>query len=217
MSEYGDIFCRQNLPMKKNPKSLPHPVMQARKPAIEAEYLTKPMHLQTTKQRYEFGQALRVKCPREAHAEFVIDRPDREDPMELLIASSHERIENLLPLRYGRMVASPFAFYRGAAVIMAADLAVTKATDYAVQSCGDSHLANFGAFATPERNIIFDINDFDETFPCSWEWDLKRLAASFAIASAHNGHKRSEGMAYSRTGGGMLPRQDGRVIEDDLP
>ncbi|MFA6212362.1 MAG: DUF2252 domain-containing protein [Candidatus Obscuribacterales bacterium] len=181
--------------MKKNPKSQPAPVMLARQPAIEAEYLTKPMHLQTTKERYEFGQAMRVKCSREAHAEFVLDRPGREDPMDLLIASSHERIESLLPLRYGRMVASPFAFFRGAAVIMASDLSVTKATDYAVQSCGDSHLANFGAFATPERNIIFDINDFDETFPCSWEWDLKRLAASFAIASAHNGHKRSEGMA----------------------
>lgn len=181
--------------MPKNPKSLPPPVMQANEPHIQAAYLTKPMHLQTRNERYEFGQALRAKCPRETQADFVLDRKGRPDPIELLIASSHERIESLLPLRYGRMVVSPFAFFRGSAIIMAADLAIDPSTDYAVQSCGDAHLANFGAFATPERNIIFDINDFDETFPASWEWDLKRLAASFAIASANNGHKRSDGMA----------------------
>ncbi len=99
----------------------------------------------------------------------------------------------MLPIRYGRMVSSPFAFFRGARSHYGGDLADTPSSSYAVQSCGDCHLLNFGAFATPERNIVFDINDFDETFPAPWEWDLKRLAASFAIASYNNGHKRSDG------------------------
>jgi uncharacterized protein (DUF2252 family) len=162
---------------------------------MEAAYLAKPVHLHTRKDRNEFGRALRVQFPREDHSDFTIDRSDREDPVQLLIASSAERVASLLPIRYGRMFSSAFAFFRGAAAIMASDLADTLSSDYAVQSCGDCHLVNFGAFATPERNIVFDINDFDETFPASWEWDLKRLAASFAIASAHNGHRRSDGIA----------------------
>jgi len=159
---------------------------------FEAAYLKKPIHLQTREDRYEVGRAMRVACPREAHAEFTVDAPGRADPIELLIESSHGRIESLLPIRYGRMMTSAFAFYRGAAITMAADLEKVPTTGYSVQSCGDSHLLNFGAFATPERNIVFDINDFDETFPAPWEWDLKRLAASFVIASRHNGHKWSE-------------------------
>ena len=138
------------------------------------------------------GWALRETCPRAYHSEYQVDWKKRRNPIELLIESSQGRIESLLPIRYGRMATSPFAFFRGAAVIMAADLVQTPDTGYAVQSCGDSHLCNFGAFATPERNIIFDINDFDETFPAPWEWDLKRLAASFVIASKHNGHKKSD-------------------------
>src|SRR5262249_45540158 len=108
------------------------------------------------------------------------------------------RIADLLPIRYGRMLASPFAFFRGAASIMAADLASVPNSGYAVQSCGDCHLMNFGAFATPERNVIFDINDFDETFPSPFEWDIKRLAASFAIASKHNGHKLEDALDSAR-------------------
>ena len=99
--------------------------------------------------------------------------------MEILLEDSKGRVERLVPIRYGRMVASPFAFFRGTAGIMAADLATTPSTGYVVQSCGDCHLMNFGAFATPERRVIFDINDFDETYPAPWEWDLKRLATSF--------------------------------------
>jgi Uncharacterized protein conserved in bacteria (DUF2252) len=163
--------------------------------AIKADYLSKPSHLHTRKDRYEAGRALREKCPREAHAEYKVDWRGREDPIKLLIRSSKGRIERLLPIRYGRMQVTPFTFLRGAAVIMAADLAETPTTGYAVQSCGDCHVLNFGAFATPERNVIFDINDFDETFPAPWEWDLKRLAASFAVASRNNGHKRSDGIA----------------------
>ncbi|MBU6451219.1 MAG: DUF2252 family protein [Cyanobacteria bacterium REEB67] len=152
------------------------------------------------KDRYEAGRALRVKCPRDAHSEYKINWRERPESVQLLIESSVGRIEELLPIRYGRMLASPFAFFRGAAVVMTADLAQTPSTGYAVQACGDCHLMNFGAFATPERNIVFDINDFDETFPAPWEWDLKRLAASFVIASRHNGHKRGD----SRTAAARL-------------
>jgi uncharacterized protein (DUF2252 family) len=108
------------------------------------------------------------------------------DPIQLLEESSKGRIPELLPIRYGRMMQSPFAFYRGAAAIMAADLAQTPVTGLRVQVCGDCHLVNFGGFATPERRLIFDINDFDETLPGPWEWDLKRLAASFVIACRNN-------------------------------
>ncbi len=160
-------------------------------PPLHADYLEKPAHLQTRKDRYELGRAMRVVCPREAHSEYTVDWADRRDPVELLVESSEGRIESLLPIRYGRMSMSPFAYFRGAAIAMAADLADTPETGYAVQCCGDSHLCNFGAFATPERKVIFDINDFDETFPAPWEWDLKRLAASFYIAGRHNEHKNS--------------------------
>ena len=161
---------------------------------VNAAYLDKPAHLRTRDERFEAGRALRVSCPRESHAGFS-PAEARPDPIELLIQSSEGRIEHLVPIRYGRMLASPFAFYRGAAAIMAADLADTPCTGIGVQACGDAHLMNFGAFATPERRIVFDINDFDETYPAPWEWDLKRLAASFVIASRHNGHKGSEARA----------------------
>lgn len=164
-------------------------------PPLHADYLEKPAHVRSLKDRFELGAAMRELCPRDAHAEFALDRKGRGDPVELLIDSSKGRIESLVPIRYGRMSTSPFAFYRGAAVLMAADLVATPETGYAVQSCGDSHLCNFGAFATPERNISFDINDFDETFPAPWEWDLKRLAASLVIACSHNGYRKSEGRA----------------------
>jgi uncharacterized protein (DUF2252 family) len=164
---------------------------------IDAAYLKKPAHSRTRKDRFEAGRAMRAACPREAHATFDVGRPRRKDPIKLLIASSEGRLDELLPIRYGRMLASPFAFFRGASVIMAADLSKTPSSGYAVQACGDCHLMNFGAFATPERNIVFDINDFDETFPAPWEWDLKRLAASFVIASRHNEHNSKSSRATS--------------------
>lgn len=161
-------------------------------PSVHADYLEKSAHLRTLEDRFEHGRAMRENCPREAHAEYTVNWKKRPDPVDLLVESSKGRIESLLPIRYERMATSPFAFYRGAAITMAADLAQAPDCGYTVQCCGDSHLCNFGAFATPERNIIFDINDFDETFPAPWEWDLKRLAASFIIASGHNGHKKSD-------------------------
>jgi uncharacterized protein (DUF2252 family) len=128
------------------------------------------------------GKAARDRVPRSTHAAWK-PADDRPDPLELLRRDDDGRIPELLPFRYGRMVTSPFSFYRGAASIMASDLQSTPHAGIAVQICGDAHLSNFGIFATPERRLAFDVNDFDETTPGgAWEWDLKRLAASFAIA-----------------------------------
>lgn len=132
-------------------------------------------------ERLAQGKELRKKIGRTTHA---IWQPagNRFDPVDVLIQSSEGRIENLLPIRYRRMMESPFAFYRGSAAIMAADLSQTANSGINLQLCGDCHLMNFGGFATPERKLVFDINDFDETLPGPWEWDLKRLATSFTIA-----------------------------------
>ena len=135
-------------------------------------------------ERRAAGKALRDAVPRASHGDWKVPK-DRRDPIELLTEANEGRLPQLIPIRFGRMAQSPFAFYRGAAAIMAADLASTPKTELRVQACGDAHLMNFGAFATPERNVIFDINDFDETLPGPWEWDIKRLAASVAIAARH--------------------------------
>ncbi|HKT17200.1 MAG TPA: DUF2252 domain-containing protein [Stellaceae bacterium] len=128
------------------------------------------------------GKAMRDKVPRAQHAHWKAPT-GRADPVKLLGTSDPERLPELVPIRYGRMLVSPFTFYRGSAAVMAADLAKTPTTGIKVQACGDCHLMNFGGFATPERNIIFDINDFDETLPAPWEWDVKRLAASMVLAA----------------------------------
>jgi uncharacterized protein (DUF2252 family) len=128
------------------------------------------------------GRSLRDQLPRTNHAGWNAPA-GRFDPVEVLIDSGKNRDPALLPIRYGRMLQSPFSFYRGAAAIMAADLAGTPSTGIMVQACGDCHLLNFGSYATPERRLVFDINDFDETLPAPWEWDVKRLATSFLIAS----------------------------------
>lgn len=125
---------------------------------------------------------MRDKVSRAEHGEWRRSET-RPDPIQVLRASDEGRLPELAPIRYGRMLASPFAFYRGAAGIMAGDLAGTPATGLRVQACGDCHLMNFGGFATPERNMLFDINDFDETLPAPWEWDVKRLVASFVLAA----------------------------------
>ena len=132
------------------------------------------------------GRAARDAVPRERHASFR-PAPARPDPVSLLERQAASRLPELLPIRYGRMLASPFAFFRGAALPMASDLAATPATGLIVQDCGDAHLANFGIFASPERRLVFDINDFDETLPGPWEWDVKRLAASAEVAARDNG------------------------------
>jgi uncharacterized protein (DUF2252 family) len=136
-------------------------------------------------ERLAAGTALRERIPRKSHAEWKPPRSGR-DPVEILEESNRGRLPELVPLRYGRMVRSPFTFLRGSAALMAFDLANTPTTGIRVQACGDCHLLNFGAFATPERNLVFDLNDFDETIPAPWEWDLKRLAVSFLIAARDN-------------------------------
>ena len=137
-------------------------------------------------QRHERGRAARRLVPRGSHAQWA-PAPDRPDPVELLEAQARDRIQELLPIRYGRMMASPFAFLRGSAIVMANDLAGTPKSGIQAQLCGDAHLLNFGAYASPERALLFDLNDFDETLPGPWEWDVKRLAASFVVAGRDNG------------------------------
>lgn len=139
-------------------------------------------------ERLKAGRALRKKVPRKDHASWTAPA-NRPDPIKLLIESDTGRIPSLLPIRYGRMRQSSFAFLRGAAALMAFDLAQTPTTRLRVQACGDCHIMNFGAFATPERNLIFDINDFDETLPAPWEWDLKRLIVSIEVAGRAAGTK----------------------------
>ncbi|MFF4499399.1 DUF2252 domain-containing protein [Streptomyces sp. NPDC001401] len=137
--------------------------------------------------RAEVGKAARKRMPRSAHGHWIppVDRPD---PVAVLERQGRDRLPELLPIRYGRMAASPFAFLRGAAAVMAADLAARPHTGLTVQLCGDAHLLNFGLYASPERALLFDLNDFDETFPGPFEWDVERLAASVAVAGRANGH-----------------------------
>ena len=149
------------------PKSVPHP--------SQAE-------------RAERGRAARREVPRSSLAAFE-PASERPDPVALLESQAETRVPELVPIRYGRMLVSPFTFYRGAALIMAADLAAGPHTGLDVQLCGDAHLSNFGVFASPERRLVFDLNDFDETLPGPWEWDVKRLAASFAVGMREIGFR----------------------------
>jgi hypothetical protein len=137
-------------------------------------------------ERQARGLAARKQAPRSSHGRWE-PAADRPDPVALLEAQAVTRVPELVPVRYGRMLVSPFTFYRGAAAIMAADLAPSPASGITVQLCGDAHLSNFGVFGTPERQLIFDINDFDETLPGPWEWDVKRMAASFEIMGRFRG------------------------------
>ena len=148
---------------------------------------TRTIHHLTVSERTERGKTARAAVPRSSHAAFE-PTADRADPIDLLEAQAQTRVPELVPIRYGRMLVSPFTFYRGAAKIMANDLAGTPTSGLKVQCCGDAHLSNFGVFASPERRLVFDINDFDETLPGPWEWDVKRLAASMLIAARDNGY-----------------------------
>lgn len=145
----------------------------------------------SVEERVERGRAARAEVPRSSHAEFV-PAATRPDPVALLEQEGLTRLPELLPIRYGRMLASPFAYLRGCAAAMAADLATTPRTGIQAQLCGDAHLANFGFFGTPERRLVFDLNDFDETLPGPWEWDVKRLAASLAVLGRERGFTPAE-------------------------
>jgi hypothetical protein len=136
------------------------------------------------------GKDARAVAPLESHAEFKSGQS--RDPVGLLLEQAMTRVPELVPVRHGRMLVSPFTFYRGAALPMAADLATTPTSGLRVQLCGDAHLSNFGAFASPERRLVFDVNDFDETLPGPFEWDVKRLAASLAVAGRDNGFSRKD-------------------------
>ena len=149
-------------------------------------------HHQTIEQRAELGRSLREQTPRSSHGEWSA-ASDRPDPVSLLEDQNNGRLDWLVPVRRWRMSASPFTCFRGSARIMAADLASTPVSGLEVQLCGDAHLANFGLYASPERQLVFDINDFDETLAGPWEWDIKRLAASFIIAARHNDIDKKDG------------------------
>jgi len=152
----------------------------------------------TRASRFARGKALREKVPRSSHSVWTPSR-DRPDVVDQLKLSDRGRRPELLPIRYGRMSISPFGFLRGAASVMARDLASTPVTGLSVQLCGDAHVSNFGVFGTPERDQVFDVNDFDETLAGPWEWDLKRLATSFVVAGRRNRYRRSEIRRAART------------------
>ena len=144
------------------------------------------------KEKYNEGKALREVTPRSSHAKLHL--PSNRTPVERMISQSNEgRLPELVPIRHFRMGKSPFTFYRGTASLMANDLSCSPSTGISIQACGDCHLMNFGGFATPERTLIVDMNDFDETNPGPWEWDLKRLAASFLLACREKGYSESDG------------------------
>ena len=145
------------------------------------------------------GRAVRGDLPRSAHADWN-PAADRVDPVALLEEQAATRLADFVPIRYGRMLASPFAFYRGAAYVMAADLGSGARTDIRTQLCGDAHLSNFGAFAAPDRRLVFSINDFDETLPGPFEWDVKRLVASFAVAGRERGFDVEHASAINLAG-----------------
>lgn len=153
------------------------------KKSVKAE---QPPQFCSRGERMAVGQRLRRQAPREDHA--IWKPPGRQrDVISILDRSNRDRLKELVPIRYGRMLRSPFTFLRGSAALMAHDLAKGPNVQVNVQACGDCHLLNFGLFATPERNLVFDLNDFDETLPAPWEWDIKRLAASFAVAARESG------------------------------
>lgn len=175
-------------PAHAAPKSPPGPPAQ----------LPRQSHAAPHPERRAAGKALRERVPRDALARW---RPDarRADPVALLVASSAGRVPELLPIRYGRMMASPFAFFRGAASVMAHDLSFAPSAGLQVVACGDCHLLNFGGFATPERRLAFDINDFDEVSVAPWEWDVARLAASFVVAGRASGFDAPDCREAART------------------
>ncbi|MGW7071003.1 DUF2252 domain-containing protein [Streptomyces sp. NPDC054855] len=154
--------------------------------------MTETTHLHLTpRERAALGRAGRSRTRRSDHAEFA-PAPDRPDPVDVIERQSASRLQELVPIRYGRMLESPFRFFRGAAAIMATDLAATPDSGLRAQLCGDAHMLNFRLLASPERHLMFDVNDFDETLPGPWEWDVKRLVVSLVIAGRDNGFKTSE-------------------------
>src|SRR5579863_9995158 len=174
--------------------------------AAETSIRPTPVTHLTVDERVARGKAARAEVPRSRHAEYS-PGADRPDPLDLLESQAKTRVPELVPIRYGRMLVSPFTFYRGAALVMASDLSKMPRSGLNAQICGDAHLSNFGIFGSPERQLVFDCNDFDETHVGPWEWDVKRLAASFVVAARTLGFSKTAqaeavlalGLAYRRT------------------
>ena len=178
-------------------------------PAVKVEHFS-------VAEREARGKAARAEVPRSSHAAWE-PPPHRPSPVELLEEQAQTRVPELVPIRYGRMLVSPFTFYRGAAYLMASDLAGMPRTGLHTQLCGDAHLSNFGVFAAPDRRLVFSINDFDETLPGPFEWDVKRLVASFAVAGRDRGFDDKKREAINRDGGAVVPRGDQTVRRDGQP
>ena len=168
--------------------------------------------LSSPRERYDYGRSLRKATPLESHAEWT-PADDRPDPVRLIEEQNEDRLDWLVPLRRQRMAVTPFTFYRGAARLMACDLAASPMSTVWTQICGDAHLANFGAYASPERRLVFDVNDFDETLPGPWEWDVKRLVASLFIAGRHNGLSKKESRRTARRGARTYRRSMATLAE----
>src|SRR5215204_1309041 len=168
-----------------------HGAVDARAPNVAADPGERVNTALSYQQRRERGRAARQRTPRSSHAVWK-PAPDRPDPIELLQEQARTREPDLAPIRYARMMPSPFTFMRGSAIIMAHDLGGTPHTGIQAQLCGDCHLLNCGVYASPERTLLFDVNDFDETLPGPWEWDVKRLAASMVVAGRENGFGDSD-------------------------
>ena len=167
-------------------------------------------------ERLAEGHAQRESVPLEAHGEWAT--PDsRPDPVGIIEKQNATRVPELVPIRHGRMIVSPFTFYRGTAAIMASDLSRSPTTELRVQCCGDAHLSNFGLFAAPDRRVVFDLNDFDETLPAPFEWDVKRLAASVVVAARGNGHRRKEQRAAARAAVAAYRRTMAKAASDAVP
>src|SRR5262245_457280 len=172
---------------------------EKRGPEVSVGTLEHPQELRrSVSERMKLGKQLRATVPRKSHGEYS-PPPGRRDPLAILEEQAKTRLKQLVPIRYARMLESPFAFLRGSAAVMAGDLAGTPTTGLIVQACGDAHVANFGVFASAERNLIFGINDFDETLPAPWEWDLKRLAASAVVCARYLGGDTEDGEVAART------------------
>ncbi len=202
--------------------------IQALRRANWNKYMAK-IKILSKEQRLEAGKSLRQKCPRLSHGKVILGQGEKRDVVALIEASNKGRLENLVPVRHGRMLQSAFAYFRGTAAIQAYDLAGTPKSGIIVQACGDCHLMNFGGFATPERSLAFDINDFDETLPAPFEWDLKRLAASFVIAARWRGFRPGQAREMAvqavasyresmkkRAGTGVLEAWYSRIAFEDV-
>ena len=188
-------------------------VLAEHPPSVERRRTGKTIPHSSPAESAARGKAARTELPRSAHGAWE-PAPSRSDPVALLEEQAHTRLPELGPIRYGRMLGSPFTFFRGAAYLMAADLADGPRTGLHAQLCGDAHLSNFGIFAAPDRRLVFSINDFDETLPGPFEWDVKRLAASFAVAGRDRGFDDAIRRSVVTRGGARVPRGDDALRED---